>query len=79
MTTNKGTETNEIGFIPNKNKNIQELKENFNIALLNRIDNIISFNQLTKQDMTKIININLNKLKNKYNNITINISKNLIN
>ena len=79
MTTNKGTETKEIGFISNKNKNIQELKETFNIALLNRIDNIISFNSLTKQDITKIINIQLTKLKNKYNNITINISKNLIN
>ena len=79
MTTNKGTETKEIGFISNKNKNIQELKETFNIALLNRIDNIITFNSLTKQDITKIINIQLTKLKNKYNNITINISKNLIN
>ena len=79
MTTNKGTETKEIGFISNKNKNIQELKEIFNIALLNRIDNIITFNSLTKQDITKIINIQLTKLKNKYNNITINISKNLIN
>ena len=79
MTTNKGTETNEIGFIPNQNKNINELKETFNIALLNRIDNIIQFNKLNKQDITKIINKHITNLKNKYNNIEINISKNTIN
>ena len=79
MTTNKGTESKEIGFISNKNKNILELKETFNIALLNRIDNIISFNNLNKQDIIKIINIHLLKLKNKYNNYEINISKNIIN
>jgi len=79
MTTNKGTETKEIGFINNNHKNIKELKETFNIALLNRIDNIISFNNLTKQDITKIINNHITNLKNKYNNINLNISKNIIN
>lgn len=79
MTTNKGTETNEIGFIPNQNKSINELKETFNIALLNRIDNIITFNNLNKQDITKIINNHINNLKNKYHNIELNISKNTIN
>ena len=79
MTTNKGTESKEIGFIQNNNKNIKELKETFNIALLNRIDNIITFNNLTKKDITKIINKQINNLENKYPNITINISKNIIN
>ena len=79
MTTNKGSELKEIGFITNKNKNIKELKETFNIALLNRIDNIITFNNLTKKDITKIINKHISNLKNKYQNITINISKNIIN
>jgi len=79
MTTNKGTETKEIGFINNNIKNIKELKETFNIALLNRIDNIISFNYLNKQDITKIINNNLLKLKEKYKEYNIIISKNIIN
>ena len=79
MTTNKGTESKEIGFIQNNNKNIKELKEIFNIALLNRIDNIITFNNLTKKDIIKIINKQINNLENKYPNITINISKNIIN
>ena len=79
MTTNKGTETQEIGFISNQNKNIKELKETFNIALLNRIDNIVSFKNLNKQSINKIINININNLKNKYKEYHINISKNTIN
>jgi len=79
MTTNKGTEKSEIGFITNKNNNIKELKETFNIALLNRIDNIINFNSLTKKDIIKIININIEKLKQKYKEFEINISKNIIN
>lgn len=79
MTTNKGAESKEIGFITNKNKSIKELKETFNIALLNRIDNIIHFNNLNKQDITKIINNLINKVKIKYNNIELNISKNIIN
>jgi ATP-dependent Clp protease ATP-binding subunit ClpA len=78
MTTNKGTEEKEIGFIQNKNIN-KELKETFNIALLNRIDNIISFNNLTKSNITKIINNHIIKLQTKYKNININISKNIIN
>jgi len=79
MTTNKGTEREEIGFITNKNKTINELKETFNIALLNRIDNIITFNNLNKKDITKIVNMHINKLKNKYQEYNINISKNIIN
>ena len=79
MTTNKGTEEKEIGFISNKQKNNKELKESFNIALLNRIDNIITFEYLTKQDITKIINKNVNNLKEKYNNYQINLQENVIN
>ena len=79
MTTNKGTEDKEIGFIPNNKKTIKELKDTFNIALLNRIDNIITFNNLTKQNITKIINKHISKLINKYQEYKINISKNIIN
>ena len=79
MTTNKGTENNTIGFINDDNKNIKELKETFNIALLNRIDNIINFNNLNKNDITKIINIHIEKLKEKYKEYELNISKNIIN
>jgi len=79
MTTNKGTESKDIGFISNKNKNIKELQETFNTALLNRIDNIISFEHLQKQHITKIINNHITKIKDKYKEYSINISKSIIN
>lgn len=79
MTTNKGCETNEIGFLNNKNKNIHELKETFNIALINRIDTIINFKPLEKHHINKILTHHLNKIKNKYNKYQISISKNTIN
>ena len=79
MTTNKGTEKKDIGFITNNQINSNELKETFNTALLNRIDNIITFNNLNKNNINKIINNQLKKLKNKYQENTINISKNTIN
>ena len=71
MTTNKGTESTEIGFIKENKLKTEELRETFNIALLNRIDNIINFNQLSKSDITKIINHHIDKLKTKYKNYEI--------
>ena len=79
MTTNKGTEEKDIGFITNNKKINKELKETFNIALLNRIDNIITFNNLTKQDISKIITKQLSKLKEKYNNHQIHLQDNILN
>ena len=79
MTTNVGTEKNEIGFITNNNKTTNELKEKFNIALINRIDNIILFNKLTKEDIIKITNRKIDKMKNKYPDYNIQISKSSIN
>lgn len=79
MTTNKGTESKEIGFIQNENINTKELKETFNIALLNRIDNIINFNNLNKDDILKIIKNKIKLLKEKYKETNIIISKNTIN
>ena len=79
MTTNKGTEKKDIGFVTNNKINHNEIKETFNIALLNRIDNIIMLNDLNKNNINKIINNQIKKLKNKYQEHPINISKNTIN
>ena len=75
MTTNVGHEKNTLGFNTQKNKQLTELKEEFNISLINRIDNIISFNTLTKDNIIEIINIHIKKLKEKYKNINIKIEK----
>ncbi len=78
MTSNIGGYTKNIGFNDNTNSISNELIETFGIAFINRIDNIIKFNTLNKSNIKKIINIELNKLKEKYSNITININDNVI-
>ena len=73
MTSNVGFEDSSLGFI-NKNKdNINtSLKEKFSTSLINRIDNIIIFNKLTKDNIRKIIINKLNKLQEKYKDFTYN-------
>ena len=53
------------------------LKRTFNPEFLNRLDDIIIFNSLTKKDLYKIIDISLNKLYKKANNMgySINLTK----
>lgn len=82
MTSNIGFNDKAIGFSNNKEKIVEEkLKEYFSIPFINRIDNVIMFNNLTKEDIEKIINIKLTKLKNKYRKkqISIKINKKVIN
>ena len=78
MTTNIGKNCNNIGFNQNNNKINNELKETFSIPFLNRIDEIIQFNDLKKEDMYKIIKLKINKLKDKFNEVNITLSKNII-
>ena len=62
MTTNKCSEKKSIGFNKNKSNLINDLKEVFNIAFINRIDDIIYFNNLNEEDIKIIINNKLNEL-----------------
>ena len=78
MTSNIGHNKKNIGFNANSSIN-NELKEIFNISLINRIDNIIKFNSLTETDIKKITKKEIKNLKNKYHNIKINISNEVIN
>lgn len=59
-----------------KNFALEELKQNFNPEFLNRIDDIIVFHTLTKEDLKEIINIMLNELNEsiKDRNIIINLT-----
>ena len=82
MTSNIGFNENSIGFSNERNSVIeQKLKENFSLPFINRIDTTIFFKSLNKEDITKIVDINIKKLKNKYKNkgIKLTISKNAIN
>lgn len=78
MTTNLGKNNNSIGFNTNEKEINQELKDNFNIAFLNRIDDIITFNSLNKQNITIIINQKIDALKNKFKEANITISDNVL-
>ena len=69
MTSNIGFEEKTLGFTNNQNINnieFSKLQEKLPVALINRIDNIIIFNNLTKNDITKIIKNKLEHLKQKY-------------
>ena len=79
MTSNIGFNNNSIGF-NNKNKVNNELKEVFSIPLINRIDNVFTFDYLTLDNIKEIINNELKKLKNKYKKkgITVKVTSNVI-
>ena len=78
MTSNTGAYGKHIGFNNDKEKVNNEIIETFNTAFINRIDDIINFNNLTKNDIHKIIEKELTLLKEKYHDIKINISNNTI-
>ena len=79
MTSNIGFERANIGFNKLNNINVMNsLKNSFSISFVNRIDNILVFNRLEEADIRKIINIKLEKIKEKYSSIAINYADGLI-
>ena len=77
MTSNIGFDEINVGFNKN-NDDLTKLKEYFSISFINRIDNIISFNRLTEENIKKIIDVKIRNLFNKYKNIKIKIENNVI-
>ena len=80
MTSNIGYEKNKVGFTETNNDNIiSNLKNEFSTSFINRIDDIIIFNNLTEEDITKIINNKIKTIKTKYKDkIKVSISNNII-
>lgn len=78
MTSNIGFDEINVGF--NKNVNsISKLKEYFSIPFINRIDNIISFNQLKESDLKQLIKFKIDKLIKKYHKkIKVKIDDNIV-
>ena len=66
LTSNVGFNVKNIGF-NNKSKINNQLKEEFSIPFINRIDNILTFDHLTRNNIKTIIQSKINKLKCKYN------------
>lgn len=78
MTSNIGFDEINVGF--NKNINsLSKLKEYFSIPFINRIDNIISFNQLKESDLKQLIKFKIDKLIKKYHKkIKVKIDDNIV-
>ena len=80
MTSNVGFEKSSIGFNKISNSNIlSSLKNVFSTAFINRIDNVIIFDRLEDCSIRNIISRKLDNIKNKYNDIIININDSVIN
>ena len=82
MTSNVGF--NDINIVFNKKEDsvlMSKLKENFSIPFVNRIDNIITFNYLTKDNIQSLINKKLKAIKEKYKkkNIEVKLGNKVIN
>ena len=75
MTSNVGMYDNNMGFVLNK-ENMTKLKDSFSPQFINRINNIIYFNRLNEEAISKIVDIKLNEIKNKYE---IKLNKNIKN
>ena len=79
MTSNVGFNEINVGF--NKNvDNMSKLKEQFSLPFINRIDNIVYFNNLDIDNIKLLINKKIKLLKNKYKkrDVNIKISKNVV-
>ncbi len=74
MTSNIGYNNNSVGFNKNDKTILNDLKETLNIEFINRIDNIITFNKLSKDNIISIINKEINNIKNKYKKKGISLS-----
>ena len=67
MTSNIGFEQNSVGFRPLEKEEVtSKLREYFNLAFINRIDNIIVCNSLKEEQIKELIHKKINLLKKKY-------------
>ena len=83
MTSNIGARKaselgNGLGFVSNENMNKKsiidkELKKKFTPEFINRIDQIVYFNNLTDDNLKNIVKLEINKFNNRLNNIEYNI------
>lgn len=81
MTSNLGFNDINIGFINDNNEAVMsKLKENFNIAFVNRIDNVVVFNTLNRDNIEELVKIKLRNLKDRYKlkDVTIKYNKNIV-
>lgn len=95
MTSNLGvkdvSESTSLGFTSSKNSDLSEeirvkgiiekaLKKRFKPEFLNRLDDTIIYNNLSKEHISKIVHLELNKLNNRIKELgyTINVSEDVV-
>lgn len=81
MTSNLGFNDINVGFLNDKNNIVlSKLKENFNVAFVNRIDNIVTFNKLNRDNIGELVKNKLKNLKEKYKlkDVKIKFAKNIV-
>ncbi len=80
MTSNVGFHKDSVGFIEEVSKNDSKLREVLSLELLNRIQKIIYFKKLEKQDIYTIIKNKLELVKKRFleRNIKVHIQEHLI-
>ncbi len=66
-----GSNNEDVGFKNIEKDVISELKKSFNPEFINRIDEIVIFNKLTKENLIKILDILLSKLQKRLPNMNI--------
>ncbi len=78
MTSNTGFHDISVGFTSG-NDLLSKLNDKFSIPFMNRVDSVVSFNSLKYDDVLKITNMEIKKLKVKYKDkIDIKISSKVI-
>lgn len=77
MTSNVGFERNGIGFSKNDDCSTS-LKNRFSTAFINRLDSVMSFNRLSKENIEIIIGNKLDMLSRKYDNIGITYADDIV-
>ena len=73
MTSNIGSNEIQVGFNPSNNDIINKLKEYMDISLISRIDNIINFESLNKEQIKTITKNKIKNIKKKYKEKNINV------
>ncbi len=77
MTSNVGFLESNVGFKTSISET-SKLNDSFSIPFMNRVDNVLKFNTLGADEIKRIIDLKLQKLKNKYlSKINIKIAKNV--
>jgi ATP-dependent Clp protease ATP-binding subunit ClpC len=57
-----GVKTDEFGYEQMRDKMMEATKKTFKPEFLNRVDDVVVFHSLTKEDLTKIVNLEVTKV-----------------